>query len=269
VHRAELPTALASPSDHYLVLYEAAGGGTPDVVFMAVADAATAGGVPDPSPLRGALGQHACITPTQAVAALGEAVHGNCVGAILDRLADEGAVPTGGEWSYGSAFSGVDVAASAVAARAAASGLAFRYAFASEREPPRRRVLLRAWGPAGLTEPRLYGDARDPAARREERVHTFVITPVCQPFSPRNRARSAEKQARALADVHAALDYVRFARPAVVIVENVEHAELHAHMDMMLLGIAGYAWRSVVVDPRDVGGFAARRRRYWVGVRAT
>ena len=76
-------------------------------------------------------------------------------------------------------------------------------------------------------------------------------------------------QARALADVHAALDYVRFARPAVVIVENVEHAELHAHMDMMLLGIAGYAWRSVVVDPRDVGGFAARRRRYWVGVRAT
>jgi hypothetical protein len=25
----------------------------------------------------------------------------------------------------------------------------------------------------------------------------------------------------------------------------------------------------VVVDPRDVGGFAARRRRYWVGVRAT
>ena len=30
---------------------------------------------------------------------------------------------------------------------------------------------------------------------------------------------------------------------------------------------AGYTWRSAMIDPRDIGWFAARTRRYWVGVR--
>ena len=66
--------------------------------------------------------------------------------------------------------------------------------------------------------------------------------------------------------MHAALDYVRRASPGVVIVENVESRELRGHMDMLLLGIEQYVWRSAIIDPRDVGWYAARKRRYWVGV---
>ena len=264
VCRDHLRTALASPGDHYLVLRARPEGGMPDVVFMAVGDSATAGGVPSTSPLRDALLDPTVATPVQAVTALGEAVQGDVFGAILDTLVSQGAIPEG-ECTWATAFSGIDVPAAVAHAR---FGHQFRYAFGSEPVPHRRRALLRAWGEQGLTESRLYTDARDPAARREAPVDVFVITPVCQPFSKRNHARDAREQARALADTYAALDYARLARPKVVIVENVEAAELREHMDMMLLAIPGYAWRRATIDPREVGGFAARLRSFWVGVRA-
>ena len=266
VYRDVLPTALAQGSDHYLVVRERCDGDMPDVSFMSVGDTATAGGVPAVSPLRDALHDAKCITPTQAVSALGEAVHGDVIDAIVDCLEAEGVWPDG-DLSVGSAFSGVDVAAARLEARTRRVGRGFSVAFASEPVACRRRTLLRAWRRHGLAESHLYQDARSSGARRERAVDVFTLTPVCQPFSSRNRKRHARAKARALADVHAALDYVRNASPRIVIVENVDAPDLRGHMDMMLLGVAGYVWRSAVIDPRMVGGFAARKRCYWVGVR--
>ena len=263
VHREELPTALASNADHYIVLRASEDGGMPSVEFMSVDDAATSGGVPTTSPLRDALNDATTITKVQAVCALGEAVHGEAMRAIITRLQEEGAWPAG-HVTVGTAYSGIDVAASAV--HAATQG-EWSYAFASEPLECRRRVLAKTWAAHGLTDARIHTDAGAPEARRESTVDVYVTTPTCQPFSKRNHARNPEGQARALAHASATLDYVRHASPRIVIMENVDAPELRGHMDMLLLGIAGYTWRSAVIDPRDVGWFAARTRRYWVGVR--
>ena len=180
---------------------------------MTVPDAATAGGVPAESPLRDALTDAAAASPVQAVTALGEAVHGAALEAIIGRLREENRWPRG-PVTYGSAYSGVDVAA-AIVHRAAADG--FEYAFASEPAGCRRRVLTRAWGAYGLSEDRLYADAGSHAARNEVRVDVYVITPTCQAFSRRNHDRQQETQGRALAGVYAALAYVRHAGPGVVV----------------------------------------------------
>ena len=263
LHREDLPTALQNPSDHYLVIREVPDAAMPDVAFMAVDDAATAGGIPPNSPLRDALCDASVITPVQAVTALGEATHGQAVDAVIGVLQREGSLPAH-DLAYATAFTGADVTATIVHHR---TGGRWNYQFASEPKPCRRRVLLRAWSHRGLTAERLHEDACGEAARREKTVDLYVITPACQPFSRRNHSRKLHDQARALANTHAALDYVRLAQPRTVMVENVDVPELRGHMDMLLLGIPGYQWRRAIIDPREVGGFAARQRCYWVGVR--
>ena len=267
LHRDELPTALASSGDHFLILEARTGGGMPHVRYMSVADNAAAAGVPEFSVLRDALAAGPpTITATQAVEALGEGIHGLPVQAIIEALEAEGSWPKDDVVTLGTAFSGVGTDIAVVDDVECGQ---IRVAFASEPRAERRRVLLQAWAARGLTEEHLYMDARDPRARREERVGVYIITPICQPFSPRNHTEREQQrldQARALADVHAALDYVRWRRPPVVIVENVDVPALREHMDMLLLGIGSHRWRSVVIDPRDVGGFTARKRRFWIGV---
>ena len=263
LHREDLPTALQHPSDHYLVVREAPGAAMPDVAYMAIDDAATAGGIPSDSPLRKTLCDVDTITAVQAVAALGEATHGQVVDAVIGVLQSEGSLPTL-DIEYATAFSGADVTASIIHHR---TGGRWSYRFASEPKPCRRRVLLQTWAHKGLSTERLHEDACGTAARRESTVDLFVITPACQAFSRRNHSRTPHDQARSLANTHAALDYVRLARPRTVMAENVDVPELRGHMDMLLLGIPGYWWRRAIIDPREVGGFAARQRCYWIGVR--
>lgn len=264
VCRDKLPTALASPSDHYLVIRERPGAGMPFVAFMSVRDAALAGGVPDDSFLMDSLAAGPpTITAVQAVSALGEACHGAVVRAIVDCLEREGSWPTTDAPTYASAYTGADVVAAIVEENEA--GL-WTYAFASEPMKCRRRVLLHAWERRGLSEERVYSSATAPEARAEQRVDVYAITPTCQEFSQRNHNRTPEAQARALASVDAALDYVRNASPRIVLVENVDSPDLRGHMDLMLLRLGRYVWRRAVIDPRDVGWYTARTRCYWVGV---
>ena len=239
------------------------GGGMPQFTFMSVADAAAAGGIPRGSPLATALNDVTAISPCQAVEALGEAVHGVVGAALVRRLQDTGAIPATGV-TYASAFSGIDVIAGAVHE---ATGGDWSHRMASEPVKCRRRVMATAWGPYGLSTERTHQDARSDAACLAESVDLFAITPVCQPFSPRNHERSRAKQLRALADTHAALDYVRIARPRAVIVENVNAPEVVQPIDGILGRIPGYAWLKAIVDPRDLGAASARTRCFWVGTR--
>ena len=90
VHRTHLPTALANPSDHYLLIRGDGTGRAPAVTFMAMEAAARSVGIPAGSPLLAALQDRSNITDIQAVSAAGEAARSSSLGTAGSSAAERG-----------------------------------------------------------------------------------------------------------------------------------------------------------------------------------
>ena len=260
VRRAVLPTAVSNRADHY-ILVDASG----PVRLLSVQENARAMGVHAGSSLMGPLLQTTptLLTALQAVEALGNGVHALVMGAIVRELVDAGRLGRGA--TYGTAFSGVDVAA--VGVEAALEG-EFKYVFASEKSGRLRAVLAAAWGGRGLTAACCYEDARDERALSAPSVDLWVATPSCKENSGSNRMATDAGRAEAAADFDRSLDYVRRQGPKVVVVENVTASSVVLPITCMLASIPGYEWATGVLDPHvDLGEPVDRTRQFWVGLK--
>ena len=129
-----LPTAVASPSDHFILVQP---GKAPR--FLSVEEVSRAFGLPEGGPTWKALLAPEVMTATQAVSCLGRSVQVDVARALVALLVQEGTIAPG--CTYGSMFSGVDTFAAAVEAEL---GAAWTYAFAGEWFLPARRALLHA-----------------------------------------------------------------------------------------------------------------------------
>ena len=258
VHTAVLPTAVASTSDHYVVLQP----GQPPR-FATVEAVARACGLAAGSPLMETLSTPGVLTPCEAVSSLGRSVHKGVAKQLLLELVGRGCLGPG--LTYGTAYSGIDVFAAAVEEVTEGN---WRYVFAGERVAVARRALLHAWGRRGLTEETCFWDSTGAEARGAAHVDLYVITPRCEPHSRRNHSRSGGEQLVSMGELWQALEYVSRARPRVVVVENVSEPSSVKPTTRLLTRLAGYSVETGILDPRDVARAPiARRRQFWVLVR--
>ena len=212
--------------------------------------------------LRVALGADGGLTASQAIQALGRGVHVEVAELVL-RSALGGW--SGGRFSYGSLFSGIDCVAAAVDVW---TGGEFDYRFAAEARPGLRGALAVAWASRGLRPEWVLDDATAPRVAGLPAVDLLAVTPECAAFSRRNRARTREGAAAAMEPLHLALRYVRVARPRAVLVEMVDEEVAVTPISAMLGGIAGYEWVRMAVCPWEHLGRPVRRpRSFWVGRR--
>ena len=225
---------------------------------------ARAFGVAAPSPLASALGDRAAVSPRQAVALLGQAVHVAPVEWLLRRAATRlGLLQR--RVRYASVFSGVDVAAAAMDVLWPAR---WSYSTAAECDAVARRALLAAWGSRGLQASAVFLDAGGAAAMAAPYADVWVCTPSCKPFSRRNHRRSEEEVADELLTIERALRYVPAVRPLVVLIENVCEPEAVCSLTAMLRRIDGYEWEHVQLCPSANFGWAmTRARHFWLGTR--
>ena len=255
VQKDELNTALRSAGDHYYLI----GAG-----FYTHGEIASSMGVARDSALRPAIRDAIAageITEIQACEALGEGFHVDVVVAILRMLIAEGGFPPGDWPMVGTAFSGFDMLG---AAMERVYGEEWTPAFASELDEHRRCVLRRFLGAHVLLT--MIEDSTSEEAVSQPRVDIFAMGSPCQAFSIYNTVPCPIKRARALALADRALDYVRRARPRIVIVENVDTPSIVEPMWAMLRAIPGYVWEGSRTDPREVAEMpTARVRYYWVG----
>ena len=255
-----MQTALHNAADHHIVLRM---GESPR--WASVSEEARAFEMPDDDPLRRVLCCTETVTPAQAVSLMGNGVHIGAGRALVRELIAEGSIKekTGGEkTTYGGAFSGGDMLASAVYAETRGQ---MTHEFASESDRVPRKALLAAWGEAGLTEARCHHDALSEAAVSEARVDVWTSTPGCIKHSRRSNAPDAEAVLD-VARIDRSLDYVRRRRPRVVIMENVNDQRLAERLGAILSRIRGYRWRRAVINPsQDLGSAMDRERAYWVG----
>ena len=260
VWQEELPTAVASSSDHYIVVRP---DGPPR--FMTVEEVCRAFGLPRCGPTWEALLDPAVMTANQAVSCLGRAVQADVARAIVAQLVAEGALRSG--CKYGSSFSGVDTFAAAVEAEL---GGDWSYVFAGECFPPARRALLHAWGRRGLVEETCVEDACSERAAEMPPVDLYVTTPNCEKHSRRNHDKTPEGRSHSLEEVWASLEYVRAQRPGVVVVENVHEVSSVGPITGLLARLEGYRLRAGALDPRTTAGIPMARDRYfWVLTRKT
>ena len=255
VKTTALPTAVANPADHYVVIEP-----KKPPRFMTVEEVARSFGVSDKSPLCAALFTEEAMTAVQAVACLGRSIHVGVARQLLRMLRAEGLLPSG--LLYGSAFSGIDTFAAAVDEELEGD---WTYSFASERDETARRGLAMAWAARGLQDDMIYRDARAAEAAGGPRVDLYVTTPTCEKYSRRNHRKTATGQHLTLGEVWDSLRYVREKRPRVVVMENVSEPEAIGPMTGLLSRLEGYRRRTAPLDPRTTAGApTARERQFWV-----
>ena len=265
VHASVLPTALASDGDHYIHV------GRGSMRWWTVNEVARSFGVPATCPVMAVLRRDGGPRPhiksaQRAVNALGRAVHVDVVRALLRPLMKEGHIRKG--MSYGSACSGLDLIAAALWAELEGD---FRYVFGSERDEELRKCLVESWSCRSGPRVRCHERADGEAATGEEPVDFWSMTAGCEKFSKRNHGRDTDEGERnrgdVLGDMNMILQYVRNARPKVVMVENVSEAEVVAPLTSLLTRLEGYRVAVGEVTPQDVGKPVVRERTYWVLVR--
>ena len=273
VHKTVLPTLTAS--DHYFDVYR--------WQWLSPREVAIAFGVPTSSAFFAGLAfASSVMSPKQLVAALGRSVCVPTLQHVIHRAVSSTLAPPTGEGArtikYGSLFSGLDLSAVALEALVSGppggcsskwlSGCDFEYVFAAERDESMQAILSATWGRRGLTDDRVYDDARLLARNGAPWVDLAVITSECGEFSRRKRAKERRLQANSLQDISDALDYVRSVRPRAVVIENVDEPSLVLFVDDLVGGIAGYRWERVVIDPTVHSEWPMHRRRcYWIGMR--
>jgi hypothetical protein len=258
VMRTRLATAVACASDHYLVV-----SGRGELRWATVEEVARSLMVPARCPIMRMLRSPA-LTEIQAVSALGRSVHVGVARSILAALIEEGVLHAG--ITYGSAWSGIDVFAAAVDEELKGK---WRYVFASEEVPRRRKALHEAWKSRGLRLSNCYGDAEGAEACKAPQVDLWFGSPECTAYSKRNHARSEEEQRDEIDGISRGLEYVRARMPRVVIVENVSEVSVVGPLERLLRQLRGYRMMGGETDPAEMaGGVAARERYYFVLVRS-
>ena len=226
-------------------------------------------GVPARDPLHTVLNVKALVSPTDAVAMLGRALHASCAAHAI-ALATEGLPrPTEARpLRYASACSGIDLAAVAMDTL---FPRAWTYVFASEEADDVAEVLFTAHAPRGLARDAIRPDEPDARAAAATvdapPVDVWFASPPCQSYSRRNHARSDASDVRALSDFDTMLDYVRAHRPRAVVTENVDEPASRTAITAALLSVEGYEWQQWAADARLFGSMA-RGRRFWMGRRA-
>ena len=249
VHTDILPTATANKQDQWWL--------TGPRRYMSVPEACRCMGIRDTSPLARtlALEKH----PSNAIQWLGRAVHASVALLILELLEAEGLLPI--RLRYGSACSGIDTMAEAVDVMR--PGGLWGYVHAAELRPELRNVLQKAWA---MPQSRLLSDASLTATAPE--VDLYMITPDCHAFSRRRHGRDAGVVAGGAMEVVNVSPFVAAGRAAVVVVENVGETDGADAITTVITSYPMYEWRSQELDPQVHAGVpAARRRRFWVGVR--
>ena len=238
--------------------------------YFSIEEAARACGVPEGGPLVRALAEGGGLSPIVALGALGQGVHGCCFLHVFeDAVADLRASSVGDVFTYGAAYVGVDTACAAIYPALQAlgeQGLPWRYAFAAEGRSDLARALLAAWGEHGLAADCVVSDAQHLAFQGFGPVTLFVCTPDCRHFSRRNQAPTRAEQAATLANLEAALKYVREQLPLRVIVENVAEMCVMLPISAILGRLRDYIWTRVTLCPyRHFGVPTMRLRSYWTG----
>ena len=267
VHHGALPVLTANEGDRYIL---------PGLRrYMTLDEVADAFAIGAHSSLRRALkgrGARGAISEGNAVHMLGAAMHVGAFKLVLARALELAGVEVGGQRRVrmGDACSGVGTAAEAM--EQLTSGQ-WEYVFAAEQAPTPRMVLETAWGHRGLR--RVHGDARTVHAEEKETVDVYVMTPDCYPFSKAGRGRD---RSTAAAGVEAMLRYAQMRQPSVVIMENAHELITGAATSVRASGeeieaamrrVKGYKWYKQAVCAAEHGGSAmARKRAFWVGVRA-
>lgn len=226
------------------------------------------------TPLRLAI--EAC-TATQARQMVGQSVHGGACRRVMDIAV--GAADCCGRVRYADAGSGFGACAAVARGVAGAAGLDFEYVFAAEANRACMRAHVAGWRRSGVRMFASSHRAEDVAAMAAlGRVDVWQYSPRCAPLSPANRKPWEQRRTDVedmLAELQAAFVYVGIARPRVVIVEQVEvpsamgAAGVEARMEAVMrkAGADKYAWTAYVSDPQKMGGTAARRRVWRMGVR--
>ena len=258
VFTQNLPTALANPSDHYVVI--APGGG---MRFMSVEEVARGFMIPPRSSLMRVLTDADLLTPGPAISCLGRSVHVGVARAIVLMLIERGTLEIG--LTYGSAYSGIDTFAAAVEAE---TGGEFTYSFASEVDETVQAALLAAWGGNGLDSGSCHSDARVAPAIDERYVDLWVITANCEKHSKRNHNPNEKDQAQSVSDVWKSLEYARRRRPKVIIMENVNEASATGPLTGLLARLEGYTMEAGPLRPNMAGAPMSRDRYFWVLTRA-
>ena len=180
VHCTMVPTALASPADHFYlpVLHRWA---TPSEVLNMF-------GVASDHPMRAVL---CCppVSPLSAVSMLGRSVHaGAAARAIQAALTTLPFTPSPDHpIRYASACSGIDVPGTVMDSLAPG---AWTYAFASECDPAVADALTRSHAHRGLLRGNVFPDATAPAATRDAPpCDVWVVTPPMHfIFTPKSLA---------------------------------------------------------------------------------
>jgi hypothetical protein len=258
LHTITLPTAVAAEGDHWFLVKAGR--------YWRPREVARAFGASDGSRFMAAVDSTE-LTPRQVVAALGRAVQGHVACAIVELCLTRGWLRPG--FKYASACSGVDGFALGIEMLGDRAG-DWQYVGASEKEPKRASLLVEAWAARGLRTESVATDARDPAGCAEAQpADLWVMTPNCEPWSTRNRLASTAERAQSMRDVREMLAHARAHGPSVVVVENVETAELFPVLSEVLVSaLPGYRPFTQVIDSREHGGVPHdRKRRFWVLVR--
>ena len=102
VHTSCLPTAVASASDHYILVQPSQA-----PRFMTVEEVGRCMGLEEGCPLMATLSDESVLTPNQAVTCLGRGVHAGVAKQVTRWLLAQGRIPA--RPTYGTAFSGVDL----------------------------------------------------------------------------------------------------------------------------------------------------------------
>ena len=203
VHRTVLPTLTAS--DHYFDLRR--------WQWLLPREIAGAFGVPTLSAFFSGLAfASRVLSSKQLVAALGRSVCVPTLQHVIHRAVSSTLAPPTGEGprtiEYGSIFSGLDLSAVALETLVSGppdgcaskwlSGYDFEYVFAAERDEDLRAILGATWRRRGLTDGRVFEDARMLAQNGAPWVDLAIITSECNEFSRRKRVNVRVKKNRTL-----------------------------------------------------------------------
>lgn len=253
-HAVVLPTAVGNPADHYILCTARR--------HFSPREYCRVFGVPPSSPLWTAL-TSGVLSTNQIGTACGRAAHPVSILALLRHFDVAARFASLDTVRYGSAFSGLDFPCEAL-------DILFpdcwQHVFASEVQSTLRDVLCDTWGERGLVAAYTYSDALE--AIDAPVVDLFFAGAPCGAYSINNRHRSALEIARSLSVLDHALDYVRTARPAVVIIENVSSAEAVDGITAIVTRLRSYEWHGGLVDTLTHGGLPMARDRYfWIGFR--
>ena len=255
VYTRRLPTALASPGDHYWLV--AVGR------WAAPSEVAALFGVPRQSLLGRALASSQLLSACEKVACLGRSMHVGDAKRALRVLQARVALPT--PLRYASLCSGLDTWATALDALLGPA--AWSYVAAAETRSRVATFLADAYAPRGLLPERIAPDAAEYSTVAALPPADLVCAGLpCEGFSRRNHARSDASLASAARAISALCTYVRVHAPLAFVVENLDEIDARAEMTAALMGLRAYAWDSFPVDAADHGPMA-RRRRVWIGRR--